>query len=129
MWKDREERRKLLKFLIVGGANTLVMYSLYVLLLYVGLGYVVAITADYFFGICLGYTLNRYWTFKSHGKPTRGFLKYCVSYVGVYLLNLVLLIGFVELCSLGEAIAQIPAIAVATIASYSAQRIWVFKPV
>ena len=131
-WKEvlrnKEEQRKLLKFLIVGGSNTLVMFALYALLIYVGLDYRLAITADYVLGICLGYALNRYWTFKSQGKPKLGFLKYCVSYVGAFVLNFVLLVGFVELFGLGEYVGQVAAIALATIAMYPLQRIWVFKP-
>lgn len=125
--RGHEERSKVVKFLIVGGTNTALMYGLYLLLLWVGVAYVPAVIADYAIGIAVGYLLNRHWTFASQGRPTYGFLKYCTSYVGVFLLNLVLLVGFVELGDIDEGIAQIPAIGLATVASYLLQRRWVFR--
>lgn len=125
---DREEQIKILKFLVVGGTNTAIMYGLYVLLLYVGLPWFVALTADYSLGIVYGYLLNRYWTFRSHGKPTHGFSKYCASYGGMFAVNSALLTLFVEGFGWRADIGQIPAIGLAMIAVYGLQRFWVFKP-
>ena len=104
------------------------MYLLYLLLLYLGAQYLVALTADYALGICFGYLMNRYWTFRAHGKQYNTFFKYSVSYVAVYLLNLVLLYSFVAGMGFDERFAQIPAVGFVTLASYGVQRFWVFRP-
>jgi putative flippase GtrA len=85
------------------------------------------VIADYALGICYGYLLNRHWTFRAHGRPRYGLLKYCTSYALVFGLNVALLVPFVELLGWREDLAQIPAIGIATIASYAAQRFWVFQ--
>ena len=104
------------------------MYLLYLLLLYLGAQYLVALTADYALGICFGYLLNRYWTFRTHGKPKHSFFKYSGSYIVVYLLNLLLLFSFVAGMGIDERLAQIPAVGLVTLASYGIQRFWVFRP-
>ncbi|HHM06077.1 MAG TPA: GtrA family protein [Gammaproteobacteria bacterium] len=127
VWNSAAERRKLLRFLIVGGVNTAVTYVLYLLLLYLGLPYIVALAVDYAIGIGLGYVLNCHWTFQASQRHLCGVLKYCANYAGIFVINLALLILFVETFDMVEALAQIPALALATVVSYAAQRFWVFK--
>lgn len=122
------ERTKVLRFLIVGGTNTAIMYGIYLALLWLGVPYLAAVIADYALGIVYGYSLNRWWTFRAHGRPRYGFVKYCTSYALVFGLNVALLVPFVEWFGWRADLAQIPAIAIATVASYGAQRLWVFRP-
>lgn len=121
------ERRQFLRFLIVGSANTVATYALYVLLLNLGLHYRVAITLDYVVGILVGFALNRWWTFKNKAHPGKTLARYALCYVGVFIANFILLSGFVELAHMEEWLAQIPAIGIATILSYIGQRAWVFR--
>src|SRR3989337_3341179 len=54
---------KSLKFLVAGGINTVVTYMVYVLLVYLGWHYTLALLTEYTGGIIAGYHMNRYWTF------------------------------------------------------------------
>lgn len=49
------------------------------------------------------------------------------TYYGVYLLNVVLLMFFVELAGINKLLAQFFALGMATLVSYLAQRGWVFR--
>jgi putative flippase GtrA len=117
---------KSLRFLLTGGVNTVVFYGLYLLLLRLGWPYVLALTAEYAGGIVAGYLMNRYWTFRSHGRPERGFLKYCATYGVVFVLNLAFLGAIVKLGLLGPALGQIAAFSAATVVSFLLQNFWVF---
>ncbi|MFC1740452.1 GtrA family protein [Pseudomonadota bacterium] len=125
---NRAEQRQLFRFIVVGGTNTVIIYLLYLLLLYLGVQYLVALTIDYALGISLGYFMNRYWTFRVSRNQRSTFVKYSVSYIAVYLLNLILLFVFVDGMGLDERISQIPALGLATLVSYLTQRFWVFRP-
>jgi putative flippase GtrA len=117
---------KSFKFLIVGGINTAVFYGLYVWLIRNGLHYSLSLAADYAGGIVCGYLVNRYWTFGSHGRPSRGFLKYCATYAAVFILNWLFLAAIVELGLLDPIFGQIAAFGAASALSFLLQNFWVF---
>jgi len=52
------------KFLISGGINTAVTFSLYALFIMQGVDYNLSLTITYLIGIFLGFMINRLWTFK-----------------------------------------------------------------
>jgi putative flippase GtrA len=120
-----EEQRKFAKFVLVGGFKTVSAYGVYLLLLWCGLHYNLALVGDYIFGILVGYGLNRSWTFADQGRAQGAFLKYVSANVLAFVINalaLNLAVGF----GMGPAIGQIPSLAIATIASYLLQRHYVF---
>ncbi len=121
------EHRKVAKFILVGSFNTGAMLGLYWLLIWLGLHYKLALTADYAVGAVLGYLLNRAWTFASQGRSKAGFPKYVATYVFVFGLNFVLLHIAVETVGMDAFWGQIPALALVTIVSYLMQRFWVFR--
>ena len=120
-------RDKIVKFLIVGGTNTLLMYLLYLGLIYLGMHYGLALALDYVCGVLLGYILNRHWTFASHGKQINSFPRYVLTYVGVFAGNMALLVLFVESGLLGPELGQLIAFGLVTVMSFILQNAWVFK--
>jgi putative flippase GtrA len=118
---------KAVKFILAGTLNTALNYSLYVMLVYIGVYYNLALAIEYGVGIVTGYLLNRFWTFSSHGQPKRGFLKYCATYVSVFALNFLLLNLLVVGTSLGPVLGQLLALGFAASASYLLQNHWVFR--
>ncbi|OGP75999.1 MAG: hypothetical protein A2W09_06690 [Deltaproteobacteria bacterium RBG_16_50_11] len=118
---------KSLKFLVAGGINTVVTYMVYVLLVYLGWHYTLALLTEYTGGIIAGYHMNRYWTFAGHGRPVRSSIKYCVTYGIVFCLNLILLCLIVELGVLGPIAGQIVVIGTITVISFLLQNFWVFR--
>ena len=124
---DIHNKREVVRFLLAGGFNTGLTYALYLLLLWFGVSYPVALTIDYAVGIPLSYLLQRYWTFMPQGRLQLSFLKYVLTYLAVFAGNAVLLVVFVETGMLGPVLGQFLALAVVAIASYGAQKFWVFK--
>lgn len=120
---------KIAKFALVGAANTLFCYFLYVLLVQQGVHYNLALAFDYAVGIVTGYLLNRFWTFASHGRPHWGFGKYVLTYIGVFFANATLLNLIVELLLTGPVMGQFIALSMVTLSSFLVQKHWVFKPI
>jgi putative flippase GtrA len=121
-----EEQRKIAKFIVVGVIKTGLGYSLFLLVLWLGMHHDIALAADYFFAVTLGYVVNRSWTFSNQGQATAPLLKYVLSYVFVYILN-ALALEFAIRLGMGPATGQLPCLVLATVASYVLQRYWVFR--
>ena len=120
-------RIKSLKFLIVGGINTAWSYALYVALIWAGFHYNSALILAYIAGILTGYLMNRHLTFASHGRPHHSFLKYWVTYIIVYIVNLILLNLIVGLKLLDPVLGQLLVVGVITVISFLLQNFWVFQ--
>lgn len=116
-----------LRFLVAGTANTAVNYSLFVLLVYLGVHYNIALVIEYICGVCLGYILNRYWTFSSTTSNRKDFPKYVALYMASFLLNAVILNALVLLDIVGPIIGQLIGLCVATLFSFQLQNNWVFS--
>ena len=119
--------KRLSRFVIVGGVNTALTYALYAGLVWYGLHYLLALTIEYVIGILAGFIANRQWTFAYRDRIGPALFRYMATYCGVYLLNAVLLMFFVELAGMNKLLAQLFALGMATLASYLAQHRWVFR--
>jgi putative flippase GtrA len=113
------------KFLIVGISNTLLAYLLFIALVKLGINYKIALFFQYLFGILFGYLFNRYWTF-AYNKQNRSFIKYLLLYIGIFLLNSILLIYSVDFLLLGAIFSQFIIIGFMSILSFLIQKNWVF---
>ena len=92
------ELRRLLLYGVVGTANTLVCYALYVALLkLLHWNYNLALVADYGFGIVLGYALHRFSTFADRTHIRGAFGNYTVTLISCFFVNLVLLDAMVRM--------------------------------
>jgi putative flippase GtrA len=116
-----------LRFLVAGTANTVVGYSLFVLLVYLGLHYNIALAIAYICGGCQGYILNRYWTFSSTTSNRKDFPKYVALYMAVIMLNAVILNALVFLDIVGPIVGQLISLCVVTLFSFQLQNNWVFS--
>lgn len=125
---DVEEWRRLARFVLVGGFNTACMYALFVGLVALGMHHTLALTADYAGGLLLGYALNRGWTFADRDGVPGSRTRYFAVYLAIYAVNAGLLELGVTGLELVPAVAQLPALAIATALSYILQRTWVFRP-
>jgi putative flippase GtrA len=89
-----ETRQQIIKFIGVGGINTLFGYTLYAFFLFIGVRYFLAVL----FSTCLGVIFNFFTTrnivFKKSDKKT--FLKFVL----IYLILCLLSIGFIKLLRL-----------------------------
>lgn len=84
-----------LRFLIVGGFNTAFGYGIYALLIFIGLGYLLASTFS--FAISLFFNFKTHGKFVFHDRPNRSFYSYVFSWLVVYLVNACFLVLLVNL--------------------------------
>jgi putative flippase GtrA len=120
------ETRRVLKFTLVGVANTFVALVSYAVLIQLGVSYVVAGPIGWTAGVLHGYTWNRIWTFDSAAHYTALMTKYAaVAAVGL-LLNTGLLALLVGAMGAGKLAAEVIALPVVVLTTFVLNRYWVF---
>ncbi len=117
---------KVFRFVIVGSANTMSMYLLYIVMVFVGLSFNIALIIDYIVGIIFGYVVHRYWTFADSTTVMKSFPKYCVIYVGTYFINVTILNLIVRNNMLQPILGQLVALGIVAPSSFLLQNFWVF---
>ena len=122
------ELRRLITFATVGMLNTAVCYAVYAALVYwLAWHHDLALAADYAFGAGLGYVTHRLTTFGDRKHLRAAFGKYLAALIASFVLNVAVLDGIVASQLLDPIAAQVPAIALVTLASYMLQKHWVFR--
>ncbi len=117
------------KFFLLGIFSTLIDYLLYILLLYVGVDYVLAIIAGYSAGLLFNYHVARRYIFsKSRFNSSRGEF---TAVVAIALVGLALNIAIVKLLSfslyeLDPSISRVVAIAIVFFWNYYARKLFVY---
>jgi putative flippase GtrA len=115
-----------LKFVVVGVTNTLGGYAFYAALLVLGMNYALALTLEYVAGIAYGFLLNKRWTFKAQAKSAQQASRFVALYGFIYVLNVTLLMIFVERLALSPYLAQIFILGFLTLLSFVVQKHWIF---
>jgi putative flippase GtrA len=124
------------RFLIVGGINTVVGYAIFaVLQLTVGhriggaAGYLLSLYGSYVLAIGLAFVLHRRFTFKvvSSGSKVLEFLRFSSVYVVSLAINTALLPALVELAGIPPLVAQALSVIVTTLVSYFGHRFFSFR--
>jgi putative flippase GtrA len=80
---------RFLRFLIVGGLNTAVNYGIYALLVYLGLGYLLAATLSFVAGLVISFKSQRRFVFRSRGKHS--FTLFVASWLLIYVIHVSML--------------------------------------
>jgi putative flippase GtrA len=120
-WSDSEG----LRFLLAGGANTLIGYGVYLLLNTV-FDYRVAYTLAFVAGILLSFVLNSVYVFRQRLRWRR-LTVFPLVYLLQYAVGLVVVWTFVEVMRLPEPLAPWAAVAASLPVTYLAAR-YVLKP-
>ncbi len=115
------------RFISVGILNSIVGYSLYYLLLYLNIYYVQALFISHMIAVTHSYLWNKNWTFKSKGNARIEGLKFFSVYGGTFLINLLILVLFVEKLMFNPKIGQVFALVIATMISFLGHKYWSFK--
>ena len=115
------------KYAIVGLISNGVLYALYLLLTWVGLGPKIAMSILYVFGTVQTFVFNRKWTFSSDVKYGPSFFRYIVTYFSGYVINLVILGYFVDHLAMNHQLVQGVTILVLAAYLFVMQKYWVFK--
>lgn len=107
-----------IRFLFVGGLNTVVGYGVYALLLFCNVNYLVANTISTIIGIAHSYLWNRFFTFKSKDKALGEITKFVSVYFASYLIGMLTLYIFKSKLNISPYIAGLINLVITTLISY-----------
>ena len=120
------------RFLLIGGFNTVFGYALFVLFQFLWgdtAGYLVSLYVSYVISILVAFVLHRRFTFQVRG--TANIWTDFVRFVGVYLvalaINTIALPLLVEVAGLDPLIAQAIVVVVTTVLSYVGHKFFSFR--
>jgi len=119
--------RKFIKFSLVGVVNTVVFYSIYYILLQLGILYAISLTVGNVIAIFNSYILNKFFTFKTKGKSLKETIKFFMVAGAQYLFNLLIVHICVSLIGISAELAGLIAISLSVFASYFGHKIWTFR--
>lgn len=123
------ELRALIKFVVVGVANTLVgLFLIYLGKWVLGFGDVVANTCGYSIGLALGFILNRRWTFRHSGPVIPALVRFSAIFILAYLGNLVTVLVAINSLAMNSYLAQASGILPYTVISFLGSRYVAFGP-
>ena len=120
------------RFLIVGGVNTVIGYGLFALLqLTVGdvIGYLGSLYISTAIAVLIAFVLHRRFTFRVSGSGSvlRDFLRFASVYAVSLAINTAILPVLVELAHLDPLVAQAITIVVTTLISYFGHKLFSFR--
>lgn len=125
-----ESLLRIVRFFIAGGTATAVnLATLYALVHFAGLWYLISSVIAFFMGFVVSFTLQKFWTFRDHRTDVVG--KQLAIYLGIVLFNLLLNTAFVyvlvEYVGLSPILAQALAALTIAVEGYFAYKIFVFQ--
>jgi putative flippase GtrA len=125
----RDER---VRFLVVGGTNTVVGYGLFLLFNLVAgevIGYIGSLYLSYVLAVVLAFVLHRRFTFRIVGSDNLvvDFARFASVYIVSLAINTVALPLLVELAGLTPSVAQAIVVVVTTLISYAGHKWFSFR--
>ncbi|MGC8736954.1 MAG: GtrA family protein [Dissulfurimicrobium sp.] len=118
--------RQILRYILVGSLSNILLYLLYIALTTLGVGPKMAMTGLFALGVLQTFILNKRWTFAHAGDTQRSLFRYLIAYGGCYLLNLSILILFVDHMGMPHQIVQGVAIVFFAALLFLLQKYWIF---
>ena len=95
-WKQRLAVKQLIRYALIGIANNSAGYLLYLLMTHLGAAPKPTMTLLYAVGAAIGYAGNRSFTFVHRGNLVSSGTRYLIAHCFGYLVNLAILIVFVD---------------------------------
>ena len=114
-----------IRFVLAGGANTILSYAVYATLLGV-CGYKVAYSVSYVFGIVSSYSLNAWFVFKVPAS-WRAALRYPVVYIAQYFCGLTVLYLLVEVAGMSRWSAPLIVVVISVPVTFALSRYVIVK--
>jgi putative flippase GtrA len=120
---------QLAKFGAVGASGYVVNLAVYALLLkQAHLHYLLAATGSFLVAATNNYVWNRLWTFRhQRGHVAYQGLRFLIVAVVAYVCNLGLLLGLIEVLSVGKIVSQAVAIVLVTPLNFIGNKLWSFR--
>ena len=107
---------QLIRYGLMGVVSNAAIYFVYLLITYLGVEPKTAMTLVYIIGTVIGFIGNRKWTFAHRGDSSSAALRYLLAHLFGYLLNLLILLTFVD--HLGYAHQWVQVVAIIIVAGF-----------
>ena len=120
--------RQFFTYAMIGVLTNVLGYAVYLILTYLWGAPKLTMTALYFVGASIGFLANRRFTFRHDGVIGVAGVRYLLAQFAGYLVNLVLLLLFVDWFDFPHRIVQAIAIVVVAIFLFVVLRVFVFAP-
>lgn len=119
--------KQIYRFVAVGILNTIVGVGAYFILLDLNIYYLFSALISHIIGVTNSFIWNKKWTFKSKGNLRKESLKFTSVYGVTFVINLVLLVLFVEKFRFNPKIAGVFALGICALISYFGHKYWSFR--
>lgn len=116
MPQQRSDHHSFIRFIFIGGVNTLVSYAVYIALTPV-IGYLWAYVSAFFVGVVISYVLSTRWVFMTRGSIARASI-FPLVYAPQLLLGSIFLTLFVETLGIHQNLAILFVIALTLPVNY-----------
>lgn len=116
-----------IRYLFVGGLNTVIAYGIFFGLLYSGINYSLALCIGYGTALVNGYLWNKYFVFNSQKKSISEVLRFFLVYVIQYIFCLVLLWVFIDGFGMNKYFAGIISIIMSVIVTFLGHKNFTYK--
>jgi putative flippase GtrA len=117
-------RLRLIRFVLVGGVNTVLGYILYATFIFIGLNYNLANFLALAISVIFGFFAQRTFVFKNHNRWL--FLRFVLAWAAMYFINMVA-IGLLIRSGFDAYISGAIIVAPGAIISYFLQKFYVFR--
>ena len=118
--------KQLVGFVFAGGVATALNYSIFTVLMVLGVHYLASSAVGYASGIIVSFLINRRFVFKSSGDSRAQLVRYTLIYLGAMFVQLGLLEALVRV-SLDPFIANALAIIIVVVLNFFVIRRFVFR--
>ncbi len=124
--KNQDNFRQIIKFGIFGISKNTIGYLVYLTITYSGLNPEAAVSILYSFGMIVGFFGIKRWVFLHSGKLFQTGLRYLIVYLFGFIINLSLLIIFVQKLGYPHQIIQFIAIFIVGVFLFTMMKFFVF---
>ena len=116
-----------IRFLLVGGFDTVVAFCSYSLLIYIGIHYAITLIINYTFSVSLSIFNMRFFVYRSKNSFWKEYSKGWVTYLSTLLLNYVFLFFAIDIFHINAIVAQAVYTAFITVYIYFMHKYFTFS--
>lgn len=126
MSSNKIQKKEIFKFLIGGGSAVITDYTVYNILLHVGIEISIAKTISFISGSFVGFIINKLWTFESKYFSKSEIVRYIILYTITAFVNISVNKGVLFIINM-KIIGFLCATGVSTIMNFFGQKYFVFN--
>ena len=116
-----------LRFLLVGGFNTVFSFCIFTVLIFCGIKYNVTLVIAYIIGVNCSIFTMQYFVYQSKNHIREYYAKGWITYLSTFLINYIFLYIFIELLQVQPVTAQAVYTVISTIYIYFMHRYFTFS--